>query len=945
MGFNTDIQNNQGNKNKCYQFHGRVICCHMSDILLSIDRIILIMSNNSYLVLYYMLIISGIEVNPGPGDANTRERKRVRKSGVRYKTYLTNRSSLEDAPASLKTQAEMQVNILEEGTDIPNLSNQTPMYEEQTIIEPFSQAVDLLVEECVMANDVSEDGSDIWSEDDLLNSDSESEQESERTDLNGQISDEDFNKLPIYEGTQLTLGESILLIMTFALTHNLTGKAFSDFLDVIRLHCKESNLLPSTVYELKQWYQGLKIAPLKHYYCGECLLSLKEDTAVCPNSKCNKRFKNIGDKSFFVEISLVEQIKKLYSEADFRKNLVNNDVLRTAYPLRDIYDGEYYRQITMNDNATDRLTFTWNTDGVPLFKSSKTSMWPFFLAVNELPFKLRRQPENLLLVGLWIGPKKPEMLTFLKPFIDDLQQLENGINVLIDNNTTVTLHCSLVAGTADLPAKCIVHNMIQFNGKYSCPYCEQPGETAKSGKGVSHIYPFIFDGPTEPKRTHNNTIHFAEIATENMKSEMGIKGPCWFSQCESYDVIKSNCVDYMHCVLLGVMKRLISIWFYKEFSNDQSSFYDKIDEVNLRLLKLKPPYFIRRAPRSLNDLKYWKASEFRSFLLFYGPVILSDILSHSYYSHFLLLSEAVYLILQETITLEEVNLAENLLEKFLATFGTLYDKRFMTLNFHLLLHLPDNVRQLGPLWAYSCFPFEDANGFLLKLVKGTQSVHSQLVDTMSIMHGIPYLEKTVVKDGSEVHHLLTKMKTSDSKRKTQLGKDIFALGKMTKINVNDLSRDCFSALAKFLNDTVPTGHVYKFKRIKLYNRVYHSIEYTRVTVRNSYTIRFKDIDGFDYGLINYFLLYQPDENENTRSLALAVISKLQPNNDITKQFPYDDVLDRYQMSHFHKFDAPQINDRKQAINVDAIEGLCINLKSRLTDIVYICRPPNSVELE
>lgn len=32
---------------------------------------------------------------------------------------------------------------------------------------------------------------------------------------------------------------------------------------------------------------------------------------------------------------------------------------------------------------------------------------------------------------------------------------------------------------------------------------------------------------------------------------------------------------------------------------------------------------------------------------------------------------------------------------------------------HGLLHLPEVITKLGPLWAHSCFPFEAANGNLL----------------------------------------------------------------------------------------------------------------------------------------------------------------------------------------------------------------------------------------
>jgi hypothetical protein len=31
-------------------------------------------------------------------------------------------------------------------------------------------------------------------------------------------------------------------------------------------------------------------------------------------------------------------------------------------------------------------------------------------------------------------------------------------------------------------------------------------------------------------------------------------------------------------------------------------------------------------------------------------------------------------------------------------------------NVHGLLHLPESVSDIGPLWAHSCFPFESGNG-------------------------------------------------------------------------------------------------------------------------------------------------------------------------------------------------------------------------------------------
>ena len=53
-------------------------------------------------------------------------------------------------------------------------------------------------------------------------------------------------------------------------------------------------------------------------------------------------------------------------------------------------------------------------------------------------------------------------------------------------------------------------------------------------------------------------------------------------------------------------------------------------------------------------------------------------------------------------------------------------EEYMTMNVHLLLHLLDTVKRLGPLWGHSCFPFESLNGYLLTLFHGTTHVDKQV---------------------------------------------------------------------------------------------------------------------------------------------------------------------------------------------------------------------------
>lgn len=83
----------------------------------------------------------------------------------------------------------------------------------------------------------------------------------------------------------------------------------------------------------------------------------------------------------------------------------------------------------------------------------------------------------VLLSSLWFGNSKPSMGTFLKPFRKTMKQF-------------------LLCGTADLPARSLLCNYIQYNGAYACWKCEQVGRTETSGKGHARIFPFIKDDPS-----------------------------------------------------------------------------------------------------------------------------------------------------------------------------------------------------------------------------------------------------------------------------------------------------------------------------------------------------------------------------------------------------------------------------------------------------------------
>lgn len=57
--------------------------------------------------------------------------------------------------------------------------------------------------------------------------------------------------------------------------------------------------------------------------------------------------------------------------------------------IRDVYDGEKYRKHASFLSQPANVSLLMNTDGIAIFRSSKASLWPVWVMINELPKRLR----------------------------------------------------------------------------------------------------------------------------------------------------------------------------------------------------------------------------------------------------------------------------------------------------------------------------------------------------------------------------------------------------------------------------------------------------------------------------------------------------------------------------------------------------------------------------
>ena len=178
-----------------------------------------------------------------------------------------------------------------------------------------------------------------------------------------------------------------------------------------------------------------------------------------------------------------------------------------------------------------------------------------------------------------------------------------------------------------------------------------------------------------PLRSHHETVKHAEQPQTLIKPVKGVKGASICALLPNFDIVCCFTPDYMHCVLLGVVRQFLNKPYYIQ----------NITAVDSLLKSIKPPDEMCRLPRSLLDRKFWKASEYKSLLLIYSAVIMMNILPNRYYRHWLLLCNGIRFLIQETVTSSMIINSRNCLNNFITLVPDLHGLCNVSYKVHILL--------------------------------------------------------------------------------------------------------------------------------------------------------------------------------------------------------------------------------------------------------------------
>lgn len=87
---------------------------------------------------------------------------------------------------------------------------------------------------------------------------------------------------------------------------------------------------------------------------------------------------------------------------------------------------------------------------------------------------------------------------------------------------------------------------------------------------------------------------------------MRVKGPLPLMELESFNMITGFVPEYQHSVCPG-----LPLWLDSKHHQEDWYLGLKTNDIGQGLMAVNPPLEVTRAPKSVKDQKFWKASEWR----------------------------------------------------------------------------------------------------------------------------------------------------------------------------------------------------------------------------------------------------------------------------------------------------------------------------------------------
>ena len=167
----------------------------------------------------------------------------------------------------------------------------------------------------------------------------------------------------------------VLLLCCFIIRFRLSDEALHYLLKLIKVLLPEDSKMVQSFYTFRRFISKFIHTPQIRHFCSFCYTHVDKDAVQCPNTFCSKDLKLPGSKAYFVLHSLMSQLQMMFKRKSFTENVRTHRFKHYKEKSHEticvVYDGSLYKQLYESGflNNRNNLSFGFNTDGVPLFKS------------------------------------------------------------------------------------------------------------------------------------------------------------------------------------------------------------------------------------------------------------------------------------------------------------------------------------------------------------------------------------------------------------------------------------------------------------------------------------------------------------------------------------------------------------------------------------------------
>ena len=258
------------------------------------------------------------------------------------------------------------------------------------------------------------------------------------------------------------------------------------------------------------------------------------------------------------------------------------------------------------------------------------------------------------------------------------------------------------------------------------------------------------------------------------------------------------------------------------------------------------------------------------------------------------------------------------------------------------IYMHDCIKNIGPLWACSCFWYEDYNGDLRRLFHGTNKVELQIAFSVCVQQKIPELVPLLPHGSAskEFYEHMTQGRYCLKCKREEISDNVFALGIMSPAALSAALTHCVESKL-----CARISRAFTFKRIHVNRDIIHSKSYMNIARRNSSTVYVSDLGFVEVKLyIKVFVqcenvLFCSDSCSCKHPSYYGVADCfLQPAADITLS---SDTFTNCKPGHI--IPVRRANCSNVIFPITSITALCILVDCKSGESMFVCKLPNRYE--